>query len=178
MARWNRWTGIVAVTAVLAALAACGADATGPKASDISGSWQLTATINNASLGISCQAGGDVFFTQTGQTFTGQVTGSTEVCSSGAGSVSGNADGPFSGDQITGNTVTYTDDVCTYSGTISGTPAKRLAGVVRCSFSFEGQTYPFRRAVAGEPERGEGLQLAGSKAAWCESSLSRSLREV
>lgn len=138
-----RWAGAVAATAMLAALVACGGDATGPQAPDINGSWQLTGTINNASLGITCQAAGDVAINQSGATFTGQVSNSQEVCSDGTNTTSGTIDGPITGGQISGTTATYSDGECTYTGTVSGTPANRIAGAVHCSVSVQGQTYPF-----------------------------------
>jgi hypothetical protein len=126
-------------------VAGCGGDSTGPSSTaDISGNWQLSATINNASLQVTCQAAGDAQISQSGKNFTGQVSGSTEVCDGPGGTLTGDVDGALTGGQVSGNTATYSDGTCNYTGSISGSPTPNLVkGNVTCTIPYQGQNYPF-----------------------------------
>jgi hypothetical protein len=123
---------------------ACGGDSSGPNTPlSISGVWQLTANISNSSLSTTCVADGQVTISQSGQNFTGQVSGSTEVCSGPGGQASGSVDGSISGGQISGNSINYSDGTCTYTGTLTGSPPNRAQGNVSCSLPLQGQNFPF-----------------------------------
>lgn len=144
MIRLRKSTAAVsAVLVVVVAGSSCDGDSTGPEARDISGDWTLTATYNSAQLQTTCTLDGLLSLDQSGSTFTGLVTGSLLTCSGPGGTTSSNADGPITGGQISGNTASYSDGECNYTGTISGSPANRVAGDVDCDVSIEGTTYPF-----------------------------------
>lgn len=134
----------VAVVFWMAAASCGGGDSVGPNATrDVSGNWNLTANINSSQLQTTCTLDGVVAITQNGATFTGQVSGSLVVCSGPGGTTSGSADGPVTGGQVNGNTMSYSDGQCTYTGTITGTPANRVQGIVNCNLPLGGTIYSF-----------------------------------
>jgi hypothetical protein len=126
------------------AAGSCGGDSTGPESTrDVSGNWAATATYNNAQLQMTCTFSGSVSIVQSGTNFTGQVTGSVITCIGPGGASSGSGDGPITGGQVNGNALSYSDGVCAYTGTITGTPANRVEGDVSCDVAIGGTTYPF-----------------------------------
>jgi hypothetical protein len=139
--------GVAAAFIALGAIAAVscgGGDSTGPDSTrDIGGNWNGTATYNNAQLQITCTFSGSVSIVQSGTNFTGQVTGSVITCIGAGGASSGSGDGPITGGQVNGNTLSYSNGGCTYTGTITGTPANRVEGDVSCDVAIGGTTYPF-----------------------------------
>lgn len=133
----------VAMVLITAAVS-CGGDSTGPNGSaNIAGNWTLTANYNNAQSQTTCTLNGSASIAQSGTTFTGQVSGSVIACTNPGGTTSGSGDGPITGGQINGNTVSYSDGECTYTGTVSGSPANRVQGDVNCNVAVGGTTYPF-----------------------------------
>jgi hypothetical protein len=142
----NRLANLAAACAATLGLvlaASCG-DSTGPNSTrDVNGNWTLAATYNSAQLQTTCTLNGSVSIAQTGTTFTGQVSGSVASCTGPGGTTSGSGDGPITGGQISGNTLSYSDVECTYTGTISGSPANRVDGSVSCNVAIGGTTYPF-----------------------------------
>jgi len=134
----------VGALAVAALLAACGGDkATGPKNVNLSGNWGLTATISNSGLAITCTASGNLAITQSGANFSGNISGSSELCTGPGGSVTDNIDGQIGGGQISGSSVSWTDGLCNYTGTMSGDPVNRVSGNISCSIPIQGTNYPF-----------------------------------
>ena len=134
------------VVALLLLAPNCGGDSgsTGPGSTpDVTGNWTAVATYNNAQLQTTCTFNGSVSIAQSGTTFTGQVTGSVVTCVGPGGTASGNFDGPITGGQISGSTMNYSSGECTYTGTISGSPANRVQGNVSCNVAIGGTTYPF-----------------------------------
>jgi len=127
------------------AAAACGGDGgTAPDPPlDIAGAWQISVTVHNNALAMSCQAAGPASFTQSGATFTGEVKGSTGSCDLPTDTTATSVDGDITDGQIVGRTVTYTNSGCHYSGTVSGTPANAISGDVNCTVNQGGQAYPF-----------------------------------
>ncbi|HEX5409098.1 MAG TPA: hypothetical protein VFW89_04945 [Gemmatimonadaceae bacterium] len=127
------------------AAAACGGDGgTAPDPPpDIAGAWQITVTVSNAALVMTCEASGPATITQSGATFTGEVKGSTGHCDLPSDTTVTTVDGQISDGQITGNTMTYANSGCRYSGAISGSPASTIAGDVSCTVMQGDQTYPF-----------------------------------
>src|SRR4051812_25262464 len=120
--------GIAVSTVVGAAMlvAACGGDSTGPNSTaNIGGNWNLSITASNAGLSLSCQGVGNVAISQNGANFTGNVTNSTQTCTGPGGTASSDMDGQLTGGQISGNSMTYSDGTCNYTGAISGSPANR-----------------------------------------------------
>jgi hypothetical protein len=142
----NHLTNVAAACAAagLVLVASCGGDSTGPNSTrDLNGNWTISANYNNAQLQTSCALNGSLSIAQSGTTFTGQVSGSILTCAGPGGNASGNADGPVTGGQINGNTVSYNNGECTYTGTITGSPANRAVGSTACSVAIGGTTYPF-----------------------------------
>ena len=125
-------------------VASCGGDSTGPNSTrDIEGNWTIAANYNNAQLQTTCTLNGSASIAQSGTTFTGQVTGSIVTCAGPGGTTSGNADGAVTGGQINGSTLSYNNGECSYTGTITGTPANRVEGDTDCDVAIGGTTYPF-----------------------------------
>jgi hypothetical protein len=145
MSRYPCMTALVIAASLSLALAACGgSDATAPDTvANIAGTWNLSETFSNSSQGISCNATGNVLIAQTGATFTGQVTGSTATCTTPSGPFTSNVDGSITGGQINGNSVTYSDGTCNWTGTVSGSPINRVSGNLNCTLAVSGQNYPF-----------------------------------
>lgn len=141
MRRSTRIAATLALAGFCAALAAC-EDSTGP-AANIDGDWELAAAISNSSIQVSCQVVGTVSIFQDGDTFNGEIEGSTETCMGPGGTITGNVDGAITGGQISGRRVTYTDGFCNYDGTASGSPANRITGSVNCTVPVQGTNYPF-----------------------------------
>jgi len=141
----NHLTNVAAACAAagLVLVASCGGDSTGPNSTDLNGNWTIAATYNNAQLQTTCTLNGSLSIAQSGTTFTGQVSGSVLTCASPGGNASSNGDGPVTGGQINGNTVSYNDGQCTYTGTITGSPANRVEGSTACSVAIGGTAYPF-----------------------------------
>ena len=124
-----------------ATLAACG-DATGVgRVPSVGGDWQLHTMTSSVELGVTCEADGMVSITQRGQNFTGEVSESRETCSGPGGTAIGDVDGALLGGQISGNTLTYSDGSCDYSGTVSGSPANRVMGEMSCTVVLQSGTY-------------------------------------
>ncbi|HEY7195486.1 MAG TPA: hypothetical protein VH439_17215 [Gemmatimonadales bacterium] len=138
--------GVVAGCAVVAACGSSGDASTGPKAPlNIGGGWSLSVAVSNAAVGMSCQGSGLVSLVQIGSNFTGYVTNSGLVCTGANGATAGGSmDGPLTGGQIDGTTVTVSDGSgCSYTGTASGSPVNRIDGHVTCMVPLNGTVYPF-----------------------------------
>ena len=145
MPRLTRFAAVSLVVGAVAAVAACGSSSTAPTAvPDISGTWTVGASVSNAGLQVTCSLQGTATVQQSGSNFTGNFTGSTTTCTGPGGTVAGNADGPITGGQIVGSTVSYNDGQgCAYTGTVTGTPANRIQGSATCQLAVAGQTYTF-----------------------------------
>lgn len=145
MQAYARSVARCAVVLICVAAGACSGDgSTAPDPPpDIAGAWQISVTVHNNALAMTCQAAGPVSITQNGATFTGEVKGSTGSCDLPADTTATTVDGDITDGQITGRTVTYTNSGCRYSGTISGTPANAISGDVSCTVNQGGQAYPF-----------------------------------
>jgi hypothetical protein len=136
-------TSIVA----LAAAAACSGSETGPSLPNIGGSWQLSAGVENDSA-VTCVIGGALAISQSGDHFTGQVSGSTMYCltsTPGDSTNEGNVDGSITGGTIKYNlSMSFSDGGCFYKdGLIVDIPNQQVTGRVICNFSYKGQSYPF-----------------------------------
>lgn len=135
-------TGRLAVLVGVLWLIGCGGDSTGPGTVDITGTWLVTATLNNSSLGITCNEQGTATVTQSGTNVSGQFTNSLATCSTPSGTASESLDGPLTGGQVLGTTATFVNSECTYTGTISGSPPNRIQGAATCQVSVQGQVIP------------------------------------
>lgn len=133
-------TGAIAASGI--ALAACGDSTNPPDTPDIAGTWQLEATLANTALQATCDAEGTVQITQDGESFTGQISESTLTCTAPAGTITDDVDGPLTGGEISGTSLTYSDGTCDYSGEISGSPPDLVSGNAVCTVTFEGQDVP------------------------------------
>jgi hypothetical protein len=135
---------LLAAGVTVSVLAACGGESTGPNSTaNIGGTWQVVASISNAGLQLSCTASGVVSVSESGQNFTGQVSGSSETCTGPGGSISDTIDGPLTGGQISGSSVSYSDGDCTYTGSMTGDPVNLIKGPVSCTIPIQGQNYQF-----------------------------------
>lgn len=133
MQHWLRGVPLCGVIGTCIALAACGSDSNGPNATpDIAGTWAVTAAVSNSSTGVTCSLQGEASIQQSGSSFDGQLANSTAACSGPGGTTTENADGPLTNGQITGTTVSYADEACVYTGTVSGSPSDSMTGSVTC----------------------------------------------
>jgi len=140
----TRRLALTASACLVAVVVACGGDSsTGPKNVNLSGNWGLTASISNSGLAITCSATGNLAITQTGSNFSGNISGSSELCTGPGGSVTASIDGQIGGGQINGTSVSWTDGMCNYTGTMSGNPVNRVSGNISCSIPIQGTSYPF-----------------------------------
>ena len=132
---------LVFATAVLAACG--GGDSSGPSGDiNVAGTWNYQANISNSGVALSCIATGTLTITQQGSQFSGQATNSTGLCTGPGGSAPFDANGPITGGTVSGNSITYTDGICTYTGNASGNPINKVAGTVTCNFPIQGQNIP------------------------------------
>lgn len=127
--------GTLAVALVGAtALVACGSsDTTGPGTNGLSGTWHFQESLANAAIGLSCSDSAQVALTQAGQAFTANYT-QVGSCSAGGQVFDNSGPGTITNGRIAGDSVTFSEDVCSYRGTLAaGSPAKSMAGTVMCS---------------------------------------------
>lgn len=81
---------------------------------------------------------------QTGTDFTGTVVSGTQTCTGGGSTTSYDLTGAaIGGGQISGSSISFTTEGCTYSGSITGSPANRLAGSETCVVPYGGTSYTF-----------------------------------
>ncbi len=131
------WIGFVVVVAAgTTALAACGtSDTTSPKNNGLTGTWRFQESLANAALGLTCSDSAQVALTQTGQTFTANYT-QNGTCTSG-GQVSDNSGtGTITDGAVVGDSVSFSEDICAYRGTLSGNNA--MSGAVDCTDTSTG----------------------------------------
>ena len=135
---------ILAFPLLIFAIAACGGDSSGPSDSTVSigGNWNLQANVSNSGLQVSCVLVGQVSITQSGEQFNGQASNTEGQCTGPGGSAPFTGDGPLSGGSIDGSQVSYTDGICSYVGTVSGSPVNLIQGNVSCNFPSQGTTVP------------------------------------
>jgi hypothetical protein len=129
---------------VILTAAACGGDSTGPSDSTISvgGTWNLQANVSNSAVQVSCILVGQVSISQSGAQFNGQASNTQGKCSGPGGTFPFTGDGPLSGGSISGNQVSYTDGICSYTGSASGRPVNLIQGNVSCNFPVQGTNIP------------------------------------
>jgi len=137
------WSILLLPSLALAA-AACGGDSSGPSDStpSLAGAWSLEADVSNSSLQVSCVLTGTVTLTQSGSQFSGQASNTSGLCTAPGQSEPFTGDGPLTGGTISGSQVSYTDGICTYTGTMSGDPINRIQGNVSCDFPIQGTDVP------------------------------------
>ena len=129
-------------------VSACGGDdddgGTGPSSSvNLGGTWNYEWNVSNEQLAASCQFVGRAAITQDESTFTGEVLEGEGTCTDPTGVYPLEAGGDFSGGQISGTSVSFTDGACAYSGTASGDPTNRMSGNVTCTLAVAGEPYTF-----------------------------------
>ncbi len=130
------WIGVAALGVV--ALAACkGSDSTGPSSSGINGAWRFQETLSNASLALTCADSAAVTVSQTGQTFTATYA-QTGACSANGQTVDNSGSGSITNGRIAGDSVSFTEDICAYAGTTTGTPITSMNGTVTCTDNSSG----------------------------------------
>ena len=128
----------------LVVLAACGGDSTGPSnvTKNLAGVWTWQANVSNSSLQVSCIASANLSVTQTDTQFSGTLYGGGGTCTGPDGSSTFDPNGSISGGTVSGSVVTYTDGICSYTGTTVGNPVNKVVGEVTCNFPVNGQNIP------------------------------------
>jgi hypothetical protein len=145
MKSYSRVVTLCAAVGTCLILAACRAgDASGPSTPNIDGNWQLNALVRNADF-VPCVISGAISISQSGQNFTGQLSGSTVICypPQGDSTNNGTVDGPLTGGKISNNvSMSFSNSGCYYrDGLIS--PATHVFGGVICNLSYQGHSQPF-----------------------------------
>jgi hypothetical protein len=110
---------------LLILLAACGGASTAPVAPlNIAGRWQLQSSVasvmGDGLLGPVCQETGLVDVSQNGAIITAALSGSSKMCPGGSGAAQTGDDGPLGSGRISGDSVTFSNGVEGYNGTIQG----------------------------------------------------------
>ena len=128
---------------LLLSLVACSDDdSSGPDGDDfanIDGSWTWAADVANSELQLSCLAAGSATINQTGDQFNGTITGSSGSCTGPEGTFPFDSDGPIGGGFVEGNSVSFDDNFCDYTGVATGNPINEVDGEVTCVFPISGQ---------------------------------------
>lgn len=146
----RRMRTLVAAIAICGAASCGGSSSTSPTLPDISGAWLLDATLLNANF-ITCQMTGDLSISQSGDRFTGQVSGSRVECFSPRDSTNaGNVDGPLTDGSISRTSLMrFSGRRCSYidggidNGIIVTAPAKMVGGSVSCDIVYKGDVSTF-----------------------------------
>ncbi len=127
------FVGAAAVVVAAAMLAACGSsDTTGPGNTGLSGNWRFQELLANAQVGLSCSDTAQVAVTQTGQTFTANYT-QVGTCTAGGQQFDNSATGTITDGRVAGDSVTFSEDICAYRGTLVGNPVNGMRGTVACT---------------------------------------------
>ncbi len=127
------WLG-AGLAVVLGALAACGSsDSTAPKTTTagVDGNWTFQELLSNAQIGVTCADSATVTLAQSGQTVTGTYA-QTGVCSQGGQTGANNGNGSISNGVVKGDSISFNEDTCLYTGLITGSPAAKMSGNVDC----------------------------------------------
>jgi hypothetical protein len=128
--------------AMLFAATACSGDSTG-LSTNLSGAWQFSENFSNSTLQMSCTSTGTVNMSHTGSSLAGNFT-QTGICTAPSiGTVDNSGSGTIVGGQVSGNRVSFQSGECTYTGTLTGSPANRITGTVTCVIALVGQTFTF-----------------------------------
>ena len=125
----------------VAILVACSDGPTEPEI-DLSGTWQFSGSFSNAELAVSCNGSGTVTIAQSGNNLSGTAI-QEGTCNGPGGVVDNSGAGSLTGGQLTGSTVTFQWDECSYTGVVSGSPANRMTGSTSCTIALLGQNYLF-----------------------------------
>jgi hypothetical protein len=134
-----RKTRTVALCSLVAlAIAAC-SDSTEPGAHDLEGNWAYTATISSTQIAGTCSTTGTIDLNQSGSSLDGDTDG-TISCTGPGGTVSESGSGSIDG-SLDGDTVTFDDGECTYTGTVQSENA--MGGNLSCAIDVDGTAYPF-----------------------------------
>ena len=124
----TRWTLTAALTAAVVACSSTTAPSATP---NIAGTWALSGSASNSSVSAVCTLKGQLAVQQSGTTVTGQVSGSTASCT-GPKPVSGTIDGTLAGGKLSGAAVSFTEQSCTFTGTVTGSPSNKMTGPLSC----------------------------------------------
>lgn len=137
---------LMALTMAAVLIACGGSSSTAPTTLNIAGTWNFTDAVSNNALAASCNSTSTANVSESGSSFTANVSNGTQVCTQN-GSVISNLSGltaVVSGGQINGTGLSFVDDGgCNYTGTISGSPPNRLSGSESCTLALSGAQYIF-----------------------------------
>ena len=136
---------ILALVALSAVVSCGGGGSTGPSLPSVDGDWHLTALVRNNGP-VSCFIDGALTISQSGDHFTGQVSGSTRYClttTPGDSTDEGDVDGSITGGTITHNvTLSFSEGGCFFKDGLI-VDAQPVNGGAICNLSYQGQSYPF-----------------------------------
>lgn len=132
---------VVSLWVVLAFGSAC---ATEPGA-DVSGQWDFSESVENASGTIACEGSGDLLLDLAGGS--SRVTGQRAETVTCTGAPAGFEDvvggvRAITNGELSGNELSFEANLCEYEGTLSAA-ADQLTGTLSCEFPVQGQVEPF-----------------------------------
>ena len=133
--------------APLALLLACAGDSTGPKSLTLSGNWRQSGDLRDVSNGDSHIHFGSFTLVQAGSDFSGSGE-QTGTCSTSpgvhyAGPLSDPAPFAVSNGLLSGRTVSFQRDICTFQGSFLDGNNNRIIGTATGSYSLNGKQYTF-----------------------------------
>ncbi len=126
------------------AVACRNGDSSGPGVPNVNGTWSLSSLVRN-DASVACSVAGSVTISQSGQLFTGAVSGSSVVCytTQGDSTLNGNIDGSFTNGAFEHNVaLSFSESVCYFSNAFVS-PATQINGTLHCNISDQGDTAAF-----------------------------------
>ncbi len=140
----------LALTALVLVVACAGDQGAGPDSLSLNGNWRQSGDLRSAATGDTLIPIGTFDLVQSGDAFSGtgqQAPGCTaSINATGSSHDSPIADvAPFAitGGTLVGRSVTFTRDICSYSGTFVEGRNDRITGTATCSYSKDGTDYLF-----------------------------------
>lgn len=132
---------VVRLCVALAMVTACGTE----PVADISGQWDFSELIENASGSITCDGLGDLLLDLAGGS--NRVTGQRALTTTCTGAPAGFEDTvggvrSITNGELSGQELSFEANLCEYEGTLDEA-ATQLSGTVTCEFSVDGQLEAF-----------------------------------
>jgi hypothetical protein len=119
-----------------------GGSATPTGTANLAGGWIWQSNGSNSELGVTCVASGQLTLTQADNQVSGVLANSAASCLASGHSYQFDPGGDFTNGVVSGNTFTYNDPVCQFTGTASGSPPNKVEGPASCNLDYLGVQIP------------------------------------